>query len=509
MSFKIVVVEDELPILNNIVRKINKLDLPIELLGAVTNAEDALEFFKDGVSPPQILLTDICIPGINGLELCRLISEKYPQTKLLILTGYDDFSYAQQAIRLHITDYLLKPVSLKQLHTTLETLCNTLKKEELQQLQKNLLMSISGQPASGMFPCSFGDKPLGIFLVCIGNLLNQTAGHENIAYFNELWAQAKIEDFFISSRHKGDQFWILPEKSPNERFIITSFFTPKLPHFLFNYIKGKMGGIISINLCTCSTGIVYQDIWKTAQMERAFLRSSLIPCRSNIHTAGGARDSSAGTNEALTQLVLKGIQNQQKNLSALRSCLQALYNLPATQELLENTIKTIAKALKKQTASFSANSFSKIYAAMLEEICLQTDYDALYQQVFTGLSSLFAEVFSNALDGDALSRAVKKYIEDNYRDPVSMDSLTEVFHFSDSYIGRVFRNTYGIPPMKYLASYRIEKAKELILGNPDLNIKLIGEMVGYDDQRYFSRIFRNITGLTPSEYKNKISVDKA
>lgn len=505
MNFKIIIAEDELPILNNIVRKLNSLNLPIEILGAVTNAEDALDIFEHSV--PHILLTDIRMPGMSGLELCQIVEERYPQTKRMILTGYDDFQYAQQAIRVRVSDYLLKPVSIKQLRKSMESVCDILEKENEALQHRTLLMGISGQSDTERLPYSFDGKPLGVFLICIGNLLNQTASREQIAYFSELWEQIALENFFSSNNtYAGHQFWILPEKSPNKRFVITSFFSQALPNALLAYIKEHSEDTLSVNLCTHSSGIVYQDIWKTAQMERAFLRSSLIPCHSSVHVADTGGIPPFNTDDSMIQHVLKEIQNRQRKafLSALHTYLQSLYKLPATQDFLENALNVITKTLKQQNTLLPDDIFSRACTAILETFNLQTDYDTLYQQLYTQLSDLFTAAFNNILDGEGLSQAVKKYIDENYREPISMTSLEEIFHFSDSYIGRVFRKTYGTPPMKYLSSIRIEKAKELLQENPALNIRIAGEMVGYDDQRYFSRIFRNITGLTPSEYKNKL-----
>ncbi len=119
------------------------------------------------------------------------------------------------------------------------------------------------------------------------------------------------------------------------------------------------------------------------------------------------------------------------------------------------------------------------------------------------LDDAFSQAFINEISGDTLSVSVKKYIDHNYQEHITMESLADHFHFSASYINKMFRSQFGVPPMKYLLNLRIEKACTLIKENEDLGIGSIGEMVGYSDSRYFSRIFRSVTGLTPSEYKKR------
>ncbi|HEY5586757.1 MAG TPA: response regulator [Ruminiclostridium sp.] len=109
-QFSIIVVEDEEYILKSIVRKINKTNTGFNIVGAVSDGNQALELI--GKVLPDVLITDIQMPVMDGLELLRIMSQKYPHIKKIVLSGYDDFKYAQKAMKYNVKNYLLKPLKI-------------------------------------------------------------------------------------------------------------------------------------------------------------------------------------------------------------------------------------------------------------------------------------------------------------------------------------------------------------------------------------------------------------
>lgn len=111
MKYTCLVVEDEILLRQNLCKKLSQYQSLFELTGSARNGRQALEMIeKDGVAP-SLVITDIQMPGMDGLALSEHLSANFPQTKILILSGYNDFGYAQRAIRYNVCDYLLKPVS--------------------------------------------------------------------------------------------------------------------------------------------------------------------------------------------------------------------------------------------------------------------------------------------------------------------------------------------------------------------------------------------------------------
>ena len=113
MGIKVFLVEDEMVIRNGIVKSINWEKEGYRLVGEASDGELAYPMILK--EKPDILLTDIKMPFMDGLELSRLVKQELPDTKILIFSGYDEFEYAKEAIRIGVTEYLLKPVSSEQL----------------------------------------------------------------------------------------------------------------------------------------------------------------------------------------------------------------------------------------------------------------------------------------------------------------------------------------------------------------------------------------------------------
>jgi YesN/AraC family two-component response regulator len=103
-----------------------------------------------------------------------------------------------------------------------------------------------------------------------------------------------------------------------------------------------------------------------------------------------------------------------------------------------------------------------------------------------------------------LAEAVKRYIDENYRQSISLDTLAERFYFSREYIGRIFRAQYGCAVYEYIQQRRMEQAKAL-LANPRLSLQAIAEHLGYSNANYFSKAFRRHFGASPSEYRETFS----
>ena len=118
--FQILVVEDEQLILKNLVKKIDRLGLPARVVAQAADGVSALALQEQYL--PEIIITDIRLPGMDGLELIYQVQQKYPATKFIVISGYGDFEYAKRAIQLQVSDYLLKPVKEEELCKSLSRL---------------------------------------------------------------------------------------------------------------------------------------------------------------------------------------------------------------------------------------------------------------------------------------------------------------------------------------------------------------------------------------------------
>ncbi len=154
--YKLIVVEDEPLIRQNIIKKINSLSIPFQLVGEASNGENAISLIEELY--PSLVITDIKMPNYDGLELIKYLYKNHPHIKTVILSGYNDFKYAQAALKYGVKDFLLKPIRIEELSTTLQNVLlilesenkeissflvdhNNLKPEDLSQLLENYLLS--------------------------------------------------------------------------------------------------------------------------------------------------------------------------------------------------------------------------------------------------------------------------------------------------------------------------------------------------------------------------------
>ncbi len=112
----------------------------------------------------------------------------------------------------------------------------------------------------------------------------------------------------------------------------------------------------------------------------------------------------------------------------------------------------------------------------------------------------------NALNQQAIANLLQNYLQENYHREISLRELGDRFGFTQEYLGKIFKKYTGETLSKYLTKLRMNEAKRLLLNNPEMSIQSIGEMVGYKDDFYFSRAFKNYTGIQPSKFRKQMSL---
>ena len=134
-TYRVLLVDDEEDIRVGISRKMDWASLDLELVGEAENGQDALELAEQ--LKPDIVLTDIKMPFMDGLELCRILTVRLPASKFVIFSGFDDFEYAKQAIQMNVSEYILKPINAAELTAVLQRLRGQLDTEraELQNME--------------------------------------------------------------------------------------------------------------------------------------------------------------------------------------------------------------------------------------------------------------------------------------------------------------------------------------------------------------------------------------
>ena len=541
--YRIILVDDEEEVRKSIIRKIDWTAVGFTVVGDAENGEDALEKIEN--LEPDVVLTDIRMPYMDGLTLAERIRQKYPSMKIVIFSGYDDFEYAKQAIKLNVTEYILKPVNVEELTAILKRIKTNLDEEIEQKRNVNLLRENYKRSLPILreqFLKDLISRPMDGETV--QTLLREydipLAGAKKwiaIAVELELELELTQEEAPLPLHEEKNLIpisvmQILSENlKPGYRFSLLSF---------SGSADAKIAGIAAIDENNSQTELIniLGDICKE-------IRKTLkVPVTIGIgHSAQKLENISRSFQSALDALgyrsvvgtgstiyindVEPGIGGKLQFGSEEESALiQAIKFGP--EEKIRETVRGIvdrmneARVHARQQQAYIlsvANCMIQLiqqYDLNMEEIFAE---DPLGPDPFTVIQSMLnRENFSrwlyqtalkinNALsrERDYAARQViekaKQYIMDNYQDPgLSVEQICRYLHMSPAYFSTMFKKATGQTYIAYLTEVRLNKAVEL-LNMTDEKTYVIASQVGYQEQNYFSYVFKKRFGVSPTKFR--------
>ena len=541
--YRIILVDDEEEVRKSIIRKIDWTAVGFAVVGDAENGEDALEKIEN--LEPDVVLTDIRMPYMDGLTLAERIRQKYPSMKIVIFSGYDDFEYAKQAIKLNVTEYILKPVNVEELTAILKRIKTNLDEEIEQKRNVNLLRENYKRSLPILreqFLKDLISRPMDGETV--QTLLREydipLAGAKKwiaIAVELELEQELTQEEAPLPLHEEKNLIpisvmQILSENlKPSYRFSLLSF---------SGSADAKIAGIAAIDENNSQTELIniLGDICKK-------IRKTLkVPVTIGIgHSAQKLENISRSFQSALDALgyrsvvgtgstiyindVEPGIGGKLQFGSEEESALiQAIKFGP--EEKIRETVRGIvdrmneARVHARQQQAYIlsvANCMIQLiqqYDLNMEEIFAE---DPLGPDPFTVIQSMLnRENFSrwlyqtalkinNALsrERDYAARQViekaKQYIMDNYQDPgLSVEQICRYLHMSPAYFSTMFKKATGQTYIAYLTEVRLNKAVEL-LNMTDEKTYVIASQVGYQEQNYFSYVFKKRFGVSPTKFR--------
>ncbi len=531
--YKILIVDDE-----ELVRKaiVSKLDWTGIGFGEVEQAEDGEQALEIALKfKPDIVLTDIRMPFMDGLELAECLKAQLPQTKVIILTGHDEFEYAQDAIKAGVMDYILKPVHAAALRELMEKARSILdneheEKEKLYKLKIQLHQSLpllKDKFLISLVNNSFQEKELEkkleyldirfsweSFIVCVSEIDNlNVLAESSSAEDTELLMFSFLN---IASELLGSSGMVFNDF--NNRQIVLYNFPPVAEHSdlnrLYTILEEIRNNLAKYFNITVTTGIgrevgSLRDIHRSYQDALHVLDYKIIMGKNRIYDIRdlGYRKSEMfypidGINELLSKIKLEGIEE-------VTQCTEGFFN-----ELMEK--KNISPDNIKIILSELINGAQKIIMEMKDESKVQAAIDfGIYEEIgkYETLEEMKAVVvhylsgISKAIHAARNSRNLqiinkaKQYIDNSYKqDDLSLNQVAALVSVSPGYLSILFRKETNQTFIEYLTMVRMEKAKGL-LKTSSLKSYEVAYNVGFSDPHYFSLSFKKYTGVTPSDYK--------
>lgn len=497
----ILIAEDEPIILNNIAKKAQKAGSWVSIAGKAESGSQALSILEQ--TSVDILITDIEMPGINGLELIREVREHYPSVRIVILSGYSNFEYARTALRYGVNDYLLKPVAQDVFSELLLKLKEEVTAEKTKKKREILSMALLGPESSTEVPSALQDGSFYLLCLTLGNYAEPSASLEVSTDYTALWELISPEEF-IHTLPDVKYVWMIDETYALSKFFILHTASDKLsPDYLRlaanRYFSEHFPGI-PYTLLLSSHAMGYPDIWNSAKALRLALRQYSRPFAQDAFLESElSEERLPGMSEfARKSNVLHSLTTGKQFFSYVTDTLEELLNNGSPSRLILKFISeafAAAETLFLVSPAMCRNALSAIYR----------DFHSLHtKKELTDLLMHHLKALQKqqtlSLPGESLCEKITQYIQYNYCTRLSLNDLSEHFGYTASYINRIFKKELGVSPLQYITTLKIEKAKELLRSPTPLDIREIAAAIGYEDARYFSRVFKNETGMTPTSW---------
>lgn len=528
--YKLMIVDDELMARDVLKTVIEENFNQIAVVCEAVNGKQAIEYNRQ--HKPDIILMDIRIPGINGIEASRKILEEDPDTVILIITAYDEFSYIQQALDLGIKGYILKPI----------------KDEEVAEKINKCLKCISESRMNSDFNKKF-EKTVSIIKPLIqkeivssiitgyfdGDEVKSYAGflHENIeaGFFMLISYDTSCADHFndaIRDKINRDKIneiclkfipltrkCLFGETIGNIQVVFFPADKEEDEKVLENEakvialnIKNRIMVMASLNV-SIGIGRLYSGFENLkcsyneayTALRKAAAKNEIIQFQAKEHenTFNTFQFPIRYENELMEYLNIGDI-NKSKELAdtILKYLLGSSLNLELIREYVSQLISIINRTiLQMGTGTAIANSLGNVSG--LYKINNIDEMKIWYKNNIYSLIESIAGLKQKSGDKQ-IAGMVKEYINKHYYKNITLDNIAEEIGFGASYISRLFKEEFGVNFIDYITDRKIGRAREMLTSG-EKNIKKISEAIGYSDVNYFCRVFKKVTGLTTSQYR--------
>lgn len=536
--YRLVMIEDELIVRRNIIKKVKWDECGFEIVGEAENGKEGLEIIES--LNPDVIISDIEMPFMDGLELASIVREKYPTMKIILLTGFDEFKYAQKAIELNVIEYILKPVSLEDMVKVLKKVRLQLdkeisEKEDIEILKSHYLESIPiiranflntlitnkqdreeviGR-AAGLNLNLNGD----MFLLSVISIDKNSIGGTNFKYedfellkFAILNTTEEIimkydvgvafcyENYvaIIFSFDENDKVYIL-----NKTFRILEEIRQNIEKYMKLTVTIGIG-----NFCSQIENISDSYISAIAALDyRLVIGNNRLIYIEDLEPKNHEKVVFDDNKEHLLLTSIKVGSEEEVN-NAIEKTFDEIIEVKASFSDYQVYVLELLAAIVKVTKELEVDMgtiFGQNYNLFHEMFKFNTidEVKGWFKKICLKLMNFISVRRTNSCKMH-VERA-KGYIKGNYKNSeLSINEVSNFLHISPSYFGAIFKEETSETFSSFLLKVRMENAKDLICTTSFKNFE-IAERVGYADQHYFSYCFKKYFKVSPNEFRNSLN----
>ncbi|WP_054955499.1 response regulator transcription factor [Paenibacillus dakarensis] len=510
--YRVMIVDDESILRTGIKHLCNWNEFGIEIVAEASNGQEALEIMDK--AQPHVVITDIVMPVMDGVELTKMMRKHYPDIKVLVLSSYSEFDYVREVFKYGVTDYLLKPkVSAADLTSLIQSLCSEISpvQFEAQTEEPDFALKLGHLLSSDVYLDHDGDydwEELKEYFPF--TRFRMAAASISILLTKTNWTQARIEQVMIdlAQEHLGSLKYSCVFLK-NECLLLVNYDYNQAEEVQSRIHLFANHAMISLSYIKFVVSDEFRNISRI-QMEYKHLtdlfgkllyfpgRHCVLAGEINRESDSIDFDQGKFTSALRSHAIDDAVAQTQAFFAQLRST-QA-YDEYSLKRLCQNIIYYALSTLEQMKYPLSSLSTSKL--KLFKTIDLAFDLDELENVQLQFLDELRA--LSNYTDPQSVVlHQIYEYVNQNYAQELSLKDLANKFHMNYSYLSSYFKQHTNENITMYINRVRTDKAKEL-LHNHDLSVSQISQLTGFSDHNYFSKVFKKMTGMTPVEYRNHI-----
>ena len=530
---KVLIADDELNICKLIKKLINWDELDLELLDMCSDSREALDIIL--TKAPDIVITDIRMPGMTGLELIKRTIDEGIDVRFIIISGYTHFDYARTAMKYGVEDFLLKPINKDEINSVLQRLVDKIGqnytgkraakpadgavRQEEKRRRREFVSMVAGNAfeveelsldelnRERGFSFKDGCFRTGIMHIDYKDVTEEYRENIRTQFENGMLSEMSKKCYDVESCiSRKDLFFIINYAKDAEDMVV---------HSLENVLNEMLGIISSYDFIKITVGVGKSCVGIDNISSSVFSAECAVNSRIILGTNRMilADELDLNPEDDMSEAVLKRYYDK---LRGMMEIMDAGHAVSLTREFCEDNEQMIKKYpyavidwIKSMTHNIilmlnSENGIdediSRKYALTCGEYEVCSTYDELIDCFINAVGEIFLIFMRRGEEDVKKLDTAKKYIAMNYNKHIQLEDVARQVYLNPAYFGIFFKKETGVNFSEYLTGVRMDAAKEM-LKDKKLSIADIAGHVGYKDTRYFSKMFKKHTGIKPSEYR--------
>ncbi|OEH53340.1 two-component system response regulator [Oceanobacillus sp. E9] len=516
-SYRILIVDDEPIIRLGLQQTIPWGKYQIDKVEIACDGLDAIRII-DELGGIDLVLSDVRMPNMDGLQLASYLHKNHPQTKTMLISGYDEFAYAKKAIQSGVKDYLLKPVDINELESKVNTLVNELEEEHnvknesrQKEIKNTIFQQVYHFPEDTVNPNRYLDNKIYPFISTVKEYDKQTAhlSEQGLASFNEQWKDT-IEQ---TTKMLGfDTVSIFVHCNQLLTCLIQPIDSEINPIQVAEIIKDKH----SFSFIWSDSVINVMDLKnKYNQLKTVYDYLPLIREHDVIFSNYQMDRPDMQTYPYKIEKELidtlfhrKPIQHNQvgKKITDLFDYFRShSFLLQEVQEVCSHMLKVIMKEYEALLGEISV----KLDCHFLKELdlILFNSYSSIQYLFEQDLELIIKKLAHHKIEkADWLIKQAEEYIKEYFRTTIKVQEVADVINVSSNYFSTLFKQKTGENFNEYVNKLRVDEAKSLLINTP-FKVSEISRQVGFQEYKYFVSVFKKFSGLTPTNYRKLTAIE--